>query len=152
MDATDGISSTWENEKRSNDQVCSENLRYDCDSETEYGSEDETIDVLCENSKLSVARLRAKNQRGPSICTNERIYFDQSGTTCSTKTLNPTRSFCNNSEYTNSVKNINISKSKTFLIDSILGNNKSDSNQIDASLCNDDSNNFEETTDEHNGK
>lgn len=153
MDATDDISSTWENEKRSNDHgVCSENLRYDCDSETEYDSENETIDVICENSKLSVARLCAQNQRGPtSICANERVCYDHRGTTgSSSKTLNLNTSFCDNSETTNSAKNNNISKSKTFLIDNILGNNKSDSSQIN--LCNDDSDNFEETTDEHNGK
>lgn len=131
-------------------------VRYDCESDIEYDSENETIDVICENSELVITRNneRSQNNRVANPCTNSnKLYFYDNKLIYPPKTMIDSRNVCSNTNYSQSAKetlSITNSRSKTFLIDSILGNNSSNSKVDNSAL--EDSDNFEETADEHNGK
>ncbi|XP_004924060.1 homeobox protein B-H1 [Bombyx mori] len=113
MDAIDDISSTCENDsvnlKKSSALFSAEKDSY-CDSETDYDSENETIDI-CENSEHSFSKTVLVNSR---IEDEKTKFFDNH------RVIFPTRSLTNfvNNESSRHVKD----KSKTFLIDNILGN------------------------------
>lgn len=166
MDTIEDISSTCENEYISNAEnniaLCSaeRDSSYDCESETEYDSENETIDI-CDNSDQSSHRnTENKNFKtviNPLRNSDKLCFFEQSRVIFPKKTFENIRNLCNNSETSqNSTKDSTNSvmhgKSKTFLIDSILGNNKNNSSKLVKSIRPDDSDDVEETTDEHNGK
>ena len=166
MDTTDDISSTCENEYISNAEnnsiLCSaeRDSSYDCESETEYDSENETIDI-CDNSEQSGHRnlenKNIKNEINPLLNPDKICFFEPSRVIFPTKTFDSIRNRCNSSESSHngtkdSVNSVIHGKSKTFLIDSILGNNKSNNTKIVNNIRPDDEDNGEETTDEHNGK
>lgn len=166
MDTIDDISSTCENEYISNAEnnsvLCSaeRDSSYDCESETEYDSENETIDI-CDNSEQSghrnVESKNIKNVINPLLNPDKLCFFEQSRVIFPTKTFDSIRNLCSNSDSSrngtkDSVNSVIHGKSKTFLIDSILGNNKSNSTKLVSNLRSDDDDNGEETTDEHNGK
>lgn len=167
MDTMEDISSTCENEYVSNTEntsvLCSveRDSNYDCESETEYDSENETIDI-CDNSEQSVQRngenKNLKNVINPLFNSDKRCFFEQSRVIFPTKALDNIRNLCNNSESSHNrtkdaMNSVIHGKSKTFLIDNILGNNKSNSSKLVGDLHHEDAvDNVEETTDEHNGK
>lgn len=146
MDNADDISSTCENESMSlNDPyaMCSvdKDSTYGCDSETDYESDNEMIDI-CENSEHSVSKNPVTNSY---VNTNKIRFFEQNRVLFPTKSL--ANNICNN-DSTRSVKD----KSKTFLIDNILGNDKNSDSKFNINVSQDDGEIFEESTDEHNGK
>lgn len=166
METIDDISSTCENEYVSNTEnnsvLCSaeRDSSYDCESETEYDSENETIDI-CDNSEQSIHRntenKNLKNVINPLLNSDKICFFEQSRVIFPTKTYDSIRNLCNSSETSHnstkdSVNSVIHGKSKTFLIDSILGNNKSNSSKLVTNLRPEDDDNAEETTDEHNGE
>ncbi|XP_013190186.2 barH-like 2 homeobox protein [Amyelois transitella] len=145
MDTIEDISSTCENDVENS--VFRKNS-FDCETETDYDSENETIDVICENSVNTIARNSDK------IIANtfpaDRNYLYESRILFPTKF--DTRNVCDDSEANvirHSVSSVINSRSKTFLIDNILGNDK-DTNVEISNRTNTDSDNFEEAADEHN--
>lgn len=162
MNTMDDITSTSENECVSNTAtrtVCGVDKysNYDGESETDYDSENETIDI-CENSEHAINRIREnknlKNIINPFVNGDKIHYFDPSHVIFPAKTLDNIKNLCNNSASNSSTKeavnSIINGKSKTFLIDSILGNNnKNNDSQVVKSH---DGDVAEEATDEHNGK
>lgn len=155
MEVMDDISSTCENDHRlkfnanfnGNNGVQCSDLRYDCESEAEYDSENETIDVIYENNERN-----DKNQRVNQSVENRLYFFDQKKVILPSKTLVSARHVCSNVDSQNSketISNINSNKSKTFLIDSILGNNKKSNTDF---ASQDESDTVEEAADEHNGE
>lgn len=156
MEVMDDISSTCENDHRlkfnanfnENNSVQCSDLRYDCESEAEYDSENETIDVIYENGEKN-----DKNQRVNQSVENRLYFFDQKKVILPSKTLVSTRHVCSNVDNSQNTKetisNVNSNKSKTFLIDSILGNNKKNNTEFSSQ---DESDTVEEATDEHNGE
>ncbi|XP_021188271.3 homeobox protein B-H2 [Helicoverpa armigera] len=164
MDTIDDISSTCENEylckREDNSVLCSaeRDSSYDCESETEYDSENETIDI-CDNSEQSSHRntetKNIKNGLSPLLNPDKRCFLESSRVIFPTHALDNLRNLCNSSESSHnsskeSVNSVIHGKSKTFLIDSILGNNKSNSSKLVSDLRADDGDNIEETADEHN--
>ncbi|XP_035438644.2 homeobox protein engrailed-2-B [Spodoptera frugiperda] len=164
MDTTDDISSTCENEfvrnADNNGVLCSaeRDSSYDCESETEYDSENETIDI-CDNSEQSnhrnVENKTIKNVINPILNADKLCFFEQNRVIFPTKTFDNFRNLRNGSESSHnsakdSVNSVIHGKSKTFLIDSILGNNKSNSSKLVSNKNLDDVDNVEESTDEHN--
>lgn len=155
MEIIDDISSTCENDHKlkfnanfnENNSVQCSDLRYDCESEAEYDSENETIDVIYENSERN-----DKNQRVNQSVENRLYFFDQKKVILPSKTLVSTRHVCSNVDNSQNSKetisNVNNNKSKTFLIDSILGNNKKNNSEF----ASQDDDNVEEAADEHNGE
>lgn len=152
MEVMDNISSTCENDHKfnanfnGNNSVQCSDLRYDCESDAEYDSENETIDVIYENSEK-----HDKNRLNQ--CVENRLYFfDQKKIILPSKALVSTRNVCSNMDYSqkskDTISNVN-NKSKTFLIDSILGNNKNNNTDFASQA---ESDNVEEATDEHNGE
>lgn len=104
----------------------------ECESVTD-DSENETIDVICENSDRGRCNEKLQNLIPiPFINGNKGRIYEQ------------TRVIIPGKIRSDSVIN---AKSKTFLIDSILGNDKNSDEQSPI-----DSEQFEETADEHNGK
>lgn len=156
MEVMDNISSTCENDHKlkfnanfnENNSVQCSDLRYDCESEAEYDSENETIDVIYENSDRN-----DKNQRVNQSIENRLYFFDQKKVILPSKSLVSTRHVCSNVDNSRNSKetisNVNSNKSKTFLIDSILGNNKNNNTDF---ASQDESDNVEEAADEHNGE
>ncbi|CAB3236998.1 unnamed protein product [Arctia plantaginis] len=157
----DDITSTSENECVSNTAsriVCGVDKysNYDGESETDYDSENETIDI-CENSEQAMNRIREnknhKNVINPFLNGDKIHYFDPSRLIFPAKTLDSIKNLCNESSGSNSntkeaVNSIINGKSKTFLIDSILGiNNKNNDSQV---VNSHDGDTIEEATDEHN--
>lgn len=154
MEVLDDISSTCENDHKlkfanfdGNNSVQCSDLRYDCESDAEYDSENETIDVIYENSEIN-----DKNQRVNQCVENRLYFFDQKKIVIPSKALVSTRNVCNNVDYSQkskeTISNVNSNKSKTFLIDSILGNNKKNTDFTSQG----ESDNVDEATDEHNGE
>ncbi|XP_053604049.1 barH-like 2 homeobox protein [Plodia interpunctella] len=149
METIDDISSTCDNDSGIEKSLFKRKNSFDCETETEYDSENETIDVICENSVSIIGRNCDKNV--PSSYGADRNYL------CESRVIFPTkfnvRNICDNDTTDNvirhSVNNAINSRSKTFLIDNILGNDKNTSQIINRT--NTDSDNFEETAaDEHN--
>ncbi|XP_028178130.1 homeobox protein ceh-19 [Ostrinia furnacalis] len=150
MDATNDISSTCENDSLSrNDKFCdSKNLgkNYECESESEYDSENETIDVICENSGDSKFVERNSNINNPYHILN-REFFEAKTFQCPKNFVSAPHRSSAKDTLSSEINN----RSKTFLIDSILGNNKNCStNSTNTTNTNEESDNFEESTDEHN--
>lgn len=147
MDAIDDISSTCENDSISRNDKSSvmhtPGKTYDCESETDYDSENETIDVICDNSGETQFGDKMSEVNNPYNILN-RDFFDA-------KSYNCQKNFVSGPSHSNTKNSVINSKSKTFLIDNILGNNKSCSNQASSVENNDESDTFEETADEHNG-
>ncbi|XP_059052776.1 homeobox protein ceh-19-like isoform X2 [Achroia grisella] len=162
MDVLEDISSTCENEsgieiKEKSSDVCNiGKTAYDCETETEYDSENETIDVICENSVNSIGRFSDKNQNTPTPYTSaDRGCFIESRVIFPTKFLNSQRNIYGNSESTHSsvrdsMNSVINGKSKTFLIDNLLGNTKNNTSRIHDCSDQDDSTTFGENADEHN--
>ncbi|RVE51924.1 hypothetical protein evm_003390 [Chilo suppressalis] len=145
MDAMNDISSTCEsvtvkiNEKSS--VISGTGKAFDGESETEYDSENETIDVICENSSGAKfcernSDMNPFNLLNRSLFENKNVYENN---------------YTNGHGIAKNALNSDMnSKSKTFLIDNILGNNKNYSSETSDSVSHDEGDNFEETTDEHN--
>lgn len=151
MDAINDISSTCENDLlqyKKSSAVQNLGKSYDCESDSEYDSENETIDVICENSGEREFDERNITKSNPFQIFN-REFLEAKNFHCS-KNYSGASPHSSSKDTLNSVIN---SRSKTFLIDSILGNNKNcDSNISNPTNTNEESDNFEETADEHNGK
>lgn len=161
MDSTEDISSTCENDCANNIEnpsvlcvIDKEESTYDCETDTEYDSENETIDI-CENSEHSSSWSSDRNNKNVlnNLIGSDRLRFlEQSRLLFPSKTYQTT---INNSREFDNLKNSNksnSSKSKTFLIDNILGNSKSATTQNINIRSPDNIDNLEETADEHNGK
>ncbi|KAJ0178838.1 hypothetical protein K1T71_005613 [Dendrolimus kikuchii] len=155
MDTIEDISSTCENESANNIEkpsvlcvIDKEESSYDCETETEYDSENETIDI-CENSEHSSSWFSENNHKNVlnTLVGSDRLRFLEQS-----RLIFPSKSYqtaiINNREIVNSKDTS--SRSKTFLIDNILGNSKGASIQNDNTLSREDNDNYEETTDEHN--
>ncbi|XP_030041302.2 barH-like 2 homeobox protein [Manduca sexta] len=145
MDAIDDISSTCENDAinlRNNRVLCGDrdSTYYGCESETEHDSENETIDI-CENSDHYVSKNSIINSFGNA---EKILYFEHNRLILPGKSA--TNTISDKSESSRSVKD----KSKTFLIDNILGNNKYSESKNLSNLCQDEHDEVEENTDEHN--
>lgn len=143
MDVND-ISSTCEND--SNNRSCIEKEE---DGDSEFDSDNESIDI-CENSE-QVNKIGDKNYKLTNTYTSvDKLFFFEQN-----RVIFPNKSLANarvcDSQPSQSGKNTINGRSKTFLIDSILGNNKSSDSEADVSLTND-ADSFEETADERNGK
>lgn len=160
MDTTSDITSTCENDKikkaieKSSEVFRVDHVdRYNCEIETE-DSENETIDVIYESSDIVPNNNdRLRNIRPIDVPTNsDRIYFyEQNVQNITSKPVNDISSDYLHDDSRSTKHCINNSKSKTFLIDNILGNTK-EINKSQNKILNDETDNFEETTDEHNGK
>lgn len=157
MDTIDDISSTCENvsgpQQDKSRLTCIGKDNYECDTETEYDSENETIDVICENSVNPVIRISDKNNSCNSFTSSDRGFFENR-VIFPTKSLGNTRNICDSGLSANISRDSNSvihSRSKTFLIDNILGNDRNDTSQINHGTSQD-IDHFEETGDEHNGK
>ncbi|KOB68524.1 Uncharacterized protein OBRU01_18217, partial [Operophtera brumata] len=151
MEAIHDISSTCDNMSPINADIT--NVSYqscDRDSNSESGAEfesDNEIDI-CDNSE-SINKVFDKNQRArlTNSFTNDKIfYFEQNRVIFPNRSLVNSKSVCDSHTSLNA-KNCMNGKSKTFLIDNILGNNVSCESKVVA-LTQDD--NFEETADERN--
>jgi hypothetical protein len=140
MEAIGDISSTCEHDSVSRNETSASGI--DCESDAEYDSENETIDVICENNS-GVPYIERNSDLNPYNILNRGLY--------ESKTFNYQKNYSNsnNNESLSSVMN---SKSKTFLIDNILGNNKICNSQEPESVRKDEGDNFEEAADEHNGE
>lgn len=149
MEAIDDISSTCDNESPMN---VDSNVSCDRDSYSESGAEfesDNEIDI-CENSE-SINKVIDKPQRSrlTNGYTNDKLfYFEQNRVVFPNRSLVNSKSVCDIRSSQNAINCMN-GKSKTFLIDSILGNNASSESKVVA-LAEDLS--FEETADERNGE
>ncbi|XP_068631272.1 homeobox protein B-H2-like isoform X2 [Battus philenor] len=129
---------------------------FDCESETEYVSENETIDVICENSES----VRCSNPLQFNTLTNPFtrpdgvFFYEQNFGVYSDKAIIKTKTICdNNGRAKNSEKNkngCNDGKSKTFLIDDILGNNQKNDSSGEDSVIQSDQVGLEENADEYN--
>lgn len=148
MDAND-ISSTCENDSTNRDGSCVEKDELE-DGDYEFDSDNESIDI-CENSEHSVNKASNKNYKHNNSFTgaDKLFFFEQN------RVIFPNKSLVNanvcDSEPSQSGKNIINGNSKTFLIDSILGNNKSSDSEAEVIFAND-ADSFEETADERNGE
>ncbi|KPJ18906.1 Homeobox protein ceh-19 [Papilio machaon] len=162
MNSINYISSTCDDtdskvvERRNNFTVEKEES-LDCESETEYDSENETIDVICENSGIS---LRDNNTpqfntlSNPFVRPDGVFLFEQHLGVYSDKTV-PKKIIRDKSATVNCIERNKLNsssdtKSKTFLIDDILGNNKKHSVSDDKSTSQENSDRFEENADEYN--
>lgn len=151
MEAIDDISSTCDNESPINADItnvlCDRNSNYS-ESGAEFESDNE-IDI-CDNSE-SINKVFDKNQRPRltnSYESDKIFYFEQNRVLFPNRSLLNSKSVCD-SNSSLSAKNCMNGKSKTFLIDSILGNNISCESKVGA--LSQDVDNFEETADERNG-
>ncbi|XP_069358172.1 homeobox protein engrailed-2b-like [Maniola hyperantus] len=151
MNSIDDISSTCENDTGSsfrNKHLISanrrENLEYNSESESEFDSENETIDVICENSDHKDNAKLMLRSNPP-----DNIYSFNSKSLYTNKMTVKTKDSCKSDQImcvdniTNSIIN---DRGKNFLIDSILGNN---SNNPQTKAIGDDSEELE-AGDEHN--
>lgn len=160
MDISDDISSTSENESVRPSVLCGVDKEeiFDCATDYDSDSENETIDVIYDNSE-QINENYANNITVESIAnqfegTDRLNFFEPTrvivpGTNLSTSTIKidsqPNR--LNKVNCTHSDVN---SKSKTFLIDSILGKNRGGDDGHSSEL--EEHSSHEETTDEHNGR
>ncbi|CAG4992514.1 unnamed protein product [Parnassius apollo] len=140
------------NRKRLGCDVDKEEMFY-CESETEYDSENETIDVICENSGISVRdNLQFNNFTNPFVHPDGVFFFEQNLDVCSERDEFKTKNnSCNSKEIKKSDQNCSSDgKTKTFLIDDILGNHKKTSSNSEKSIIQYDRDHFEANADEHN--
>lgn len=150
MNSNDDISSTCENynatfrDKRLISASRREKLEHNCDSESEIDSENETIDVICENTDQRdiIKPFISLNTQDTVFSFTKSLYANK---TVKSKGSESDQIMCVNN-VTNSELN---DKAKNFLIDSILGNNSSN---IQAKAIIDEREESEEAGDEHNGK
>lgn len=152
MNSNDDISSTCENftvttfhDKRSISASSREKLEYNCDSETDVESENETIDVICENTDQRdiIKPFISLNTQDTVFSFTKSLYANKM--TIKSKGIESDQIMC-----VNNVTNSEINdKGKNFLIDSILGNNSSNTQ---AKAIVDVREESEENGDEHNGK
>ncbi|KAM3967313.1 uncharacterized protein ACR2FA_011652 [Aphomia sociella] len=158
MDTLEDISSTCDNEsgtepKENISVMCNiEKGNYDCESETEGDSENETIDVICENSVNSIGRFSEKHQNIPTSYTSaDRGCVFESRVIFPTKMFSNQRNTCENESSPSGDRDSSVinGKSKTFLIDNLLGNNKNNSSRLHECADQEDST-FGENADEHN--
>lgn len=142
MDTINTITSSSESETDKLSANDNQEVNYDCDTDSECDSENETIDVICENSNNrtlgSDARSRffSYSQRIPTVSGETSVIVPSKSLIDQSSSIKP--------DYVDSDITVT-SRSKTFLIDNILGNSvqsKSVSNDIET---------LEEHTDEHNG-
>lgn len=155
MNSIDDISSTCGNEcglsfqnKFPNSAKSKEKLVYNSESESDFDSENETIDVICENSdhkEHSVQILTANtHSKEDAIYTLSKSLFSNKMTINSKKCFEAdARNYVNNPK--NSVVN---GRGNNFLIDNILGTRH---NSSQTKSVNVESEDLEETEDEHNG-
>ncbi|CAH2105659.1 unnamed protein product [Euphydryas editha] len=154
MNSIDDISSTCENERRSsfrdklsNSANPKEKLAYISESESDFDSENETIDVICENSdkKEHSAQLLTSN----TYSNVDAIYSLSKSLFSNKMTINSKKCFETDSvNCVNNTKNSVVnSRCNNFLIDNILGtcHNNSETKSV-----NEESEDLEETGDEHN--
>ncbi|KAL4706611.1 hypothetical protein ACJJTC_009023 [Scirpophaga incertulas] len=141
MDANDDISSTCENDEVSRNKNSSDISGLDCESENEYDSENETIDIMCENNS-GISTLDRNNDLHSYNFLNRNVF--------ETKSFNCNKNYSASPPNNSNLNTVMNSKSKTFLIDNILGTNKKICIQEPDSLSRDGGDSFEETTDEHN--
>lgn len=152
MNSTNDISSTCENESGSSfhDNLSScanriKKLSYSSDLESEFDSENETIDVICENSDQKEHSVHTTNSNVygnvDNICSLSRSFY-------ASKMTVKTKNCFENAQFTiNNVTNNTINgRGKNFLIDSILGTNQSSTRNKSTYEDNE-----EEVGDEHNG-
>lgn len=152
----DAISSTCENNPKAllnNEHLISALRRHYRTSVDEYDSENETVDVTCEISEFvddkndNLKNIRVNNSQNEkdsfSPINNTNYYISK---ICKNKSK---RDFSDKFSETDNIKNrISNCKSKTFLIDSILGNNLNN-RQDDTSP--EEYQGLEDTGDEYNG-
>lgn len=148
----DAISSTCENDPKlllNNEHLISALRRHYRTSVDEYDSENETVDVTCELSDFvedkndNLKNTRINNSRNEEDINNTNYYVNK---ICKSKSR---RDFSDKFSDTDNIKNrISNCKSKTFLIDSILGNNINN-RQDDTSP--EEIQSLEDTGDEYNG-
>lgn len=155
MNSIDDISSTCENEcglsfqnKFSNSAKPKEKLIYNSESESDFDSENETIDVICENSdkkEHSVQILTANtHSKEDAIYTLSKSLFSNKMTINSKKCLETDARNC-----VNNPKNCVVNgRGNNFLIDNILGTSHNSSQPKSVNVESED---LEETEDEHNG-
>lgn len=151
----DAISSTCENDTKvllNNEHLISALRRHYRTSVDEYDSENETVDVTCEmsdlvddqNDNLKNTRLNNSQNDDDGLSTVNTNYYISK--ICKNKNR---RDLSDKFSDTDNIKNrISNCKSKTFLIDSILGNNINN-RQDDTSP--EESQSLEDTGDEYNG-
>lgn len=148
MEAIDDISSTCDNEppqKMDTNVSCDRDSSYS-ESGVEFESDNE-IDI-CENSE-SISKVIDKRARLTNSFTNDKLfYFEQNRVIFPNRSLVNSKSVCDSRSSQNTINCMN-GKSKTFLIDSILGNNSSSESKV-GNVSED--LDFEETADERNGK
>ncbi|KAJ2952315.1 hypothetical protein O0L34_g4599 [Tuta absoluta] len=119
------------------------------ESDEDFNSDDEQIDVICENNELN---NKLFDKRVLNLNINDRLLvYDHKKMFYPQKTIvNKTLCCDSDVKYPRNIKDhsANNSKSKTFLIDNILGNNK---NNIETNnSAEQESDSLEETADEHN--
>ncbi|XP_013164448.1 PREDICTED: homeobox protein engrailed-2b-like [Papilio xuthus] len=161
MNSINFISSTCDDsdskvvERRNNFSVEKEES-LDCESETEYDSENETIDVLCENSGISSrdSTPQFNTLSNPFVRPDGVFLFEQhlgvyTDKSVPKKTIRDKSATVNFSER-NKLNSSSDTKSKTFLIDDILGNNKNHSVSGDKSTSQENRDSPEENADEYN--
>lgn len=149
------ISSTCESDSKvliNNEHLISALRRHYRTSIDEYDSENETVDVTCEisdfvddnNDNLKNRLNNSQNEDDSSFTVNNTNYYINK--ICKNKSR---RDFSDKFSETENIRNkISNCKSKTFLIDSILGNNINN-RQDDTSI--EESQGLEDTGDEYNG-
>lgn len=145
MDAVDTISSS--SESKMNKMYTTEKVvHYECETDSDSDSENETIDVICENSDRDdkVEELKEhllSSQKFSSIYGETSVIVPSKGF-LQPKSVREIQCSVIKPDVVNSVIN---ARSKTFLIDNILGNDNK------AKCVSDEHEIYEENTDEHNG-
>lgn len=164
MNSINFISSTCDDSdskvvEKHSDYAVEKEESLDCESETEYDSENETIDVICENNGISSRdnnTLQYNNLSNPFVRPDGVFFFEQnlgvySDRAVPKKTIREKSATVTCSER-NKLNSSSDTKSKTFLIDDILGNNKNHSVNVEKPTHQEDRDRLEETADEYNGK
>lgn len=153
MDTVNNITSSSESDMSGISQLYvieKEEINYECDTDSDCDSENESIDVICENSERE-KNFDAKDLKSnlfPSVQRLSSLYGETSVIVPSKSLSNPKHTNeiqCSviKPDLTNSDVTV-ISKSKTFLIDNILGNDN-----CRAKIVPEEADNYEENTDEH---
>ncbi|XP_047528967.1 barH-like 2 homeobox protein [Vanessa atalanta] len=154
MNSIDDISSTCENDSGSsfrdnfsNRAKLNGKTRYNSESESEFDSENETIDVICENSDQKEHSAYALNSN--PLNNVDTIYSLSKSLHSNRMTINSSNRFESDAMNSVNTKNSAVNnRGKNFLIDNILGNNRS--NFQTQSVIEENEGNKEETGDEHN--
>lgn len=150
MEAIDDISSTCDNEAPMNADVT--NVSCDRDSYSESGAEfesDNEIDICENNESINKIPITQRARLTNSYKNDKLFYFEQNRVIFPNRSFVNSKSVCDRNSSQNA-KNCMNGKSKTFLIDSILGNNNSSEPKVGA--LSEDVDSFEETADERNGE